>query len=43
VVERTNLIFHYRVANIFHQTAEFIGVLDVVEKTVNHSLFCQLG
>ena len=37
----TNLVIHHGIANIFDQTAQFIRILDVVEKALNLPLFCQ--
>ena len=37
----TNLIVHRRVANLLHQSTEFIGVLDVIEEPFNVPLFLQ--
>jgi DUF438 domain-containing protein len=38
-VQRTNLIVHDRIANVLDQTAKFIGILDVVQKTLSFPLF----
>ena len=37
-MRHTNPIAQYRVANVLDQTAQFIGILDVVEKNPESSL-----
>ena len=37
----TNLVFHHRIANVFDQTAQFIRILDIVEKSLDLPLLCQ--
>ena len=37
----THLIVDYRIADIFNQTADFIHILDIVEKTFNFPLLGQ--
>ena len=41
VVRNTYLVVHHRVTNVLNQTAKFIGILDVVEKTLNFPLLRQ--
>jgi len=35
------LILHHRIANIFNQTSQFVRILDVGEKALDHSLVFQ--
>ena len=37
----TNLVVHYSVTDAFDKTTQFICILDVVEKALDLSLFCQ--
>ena len=41
MVQYPNLIVHHCVANALDQTAKFVGILDVVEETLNLPLLRQ--
>jgi len=41
LVPATNLIFQHGIANVLDYTSQFVGILDVVEKTLKLPLFFQ--